>query len=66
MPVDLLTVTDSAKEFLMKAGHMFPTLQTAGFDQSKKHWVLIFDVGLTNPKPKRITLDESGKVISIE
>ena len=66
MSVDLPTVTESAKQFLLKAGHIFSTLQSAEFDKSAKHWTLVFDVGLTNPKPKKVILDELGKVISLE
>jgi hypothetical protein len=66
LTADLLTVTETAKDFLQKAGHNFPTLQSAIFDQPGNRWVLQFDIGLTNPKPKKVILDPSGKVMSFE
>ena len=66
MPVDLLTVTEAAKEFLQKGGHIFVALQSAAFDQPNRQWILQFDVGLSKPQRKRVILDDSGKVLSLE
>lgn len=66
MSVDLLTLTESAKDFLQNAGHVFPRLESTAFDKSKKHWILVFDVGLGKSKVKKVTLDKSGRVISLE
>ena len=66
MPVDLLTATDAATEFLRKAGHVFPRLENAEFDQGKNAWVLRFDVGIGKPQSKKVTLDTAGKILSLE
>lgn len=66
MPVDLLAATDAATDFLRKAGHVFPRLESAEFDQAKNTWVLRFEVGLGKPLSKKVTLDSAGKVLSFE
>jgi hypothetical protein len=66
LPTDLLMMTEAAGAFLAKAGHLFFKLQSANFDHSKNQWVLQFDVGLNNPNVKKLTLDQTGKVLSFE
>ncbi len=66
LATDLLTLTDTAKDFLQKAGYLFIKLRSANFDPSKNQWFLQFDVGLSQPDLKKLTLDDSGKVLSLE
>lgn len=66
LATDLLSITDSARDFLVKAGHVYFVLQNADYDSTQKRWILKFDVGITKPFQKIVTLDESGKVLSFE
>ena len=67
MPSELLSVTERAKEFLEKSGHVFPRLEKSSFDKDTKQWSLVFDVGLGRKVLKTIVIDDaSGKVLSIE
>jgi hypothetical protein len=66
VPTDLLTVTDTATQFLVKAGYIFHRLRSANFDNSKNKWILEFDVGITSPDLKKLGIDESGQVLSFE
>jgi hypothetical protein len=67
LPIELVTVTEIAKEFLIKAGNLFARLEKADFDKSKGQWVLTFDVGFTAPKIKKVIVDDSTKkVIAFE
>ena len=67
MPTELMSVTETAREFLVKSGYAFFQLQKADFDASSNQWNLTFDVGFTAPKLKKIVIDgASGKVVAFE
>ena len=67
MPTELMSVTETAREFLVKSGYAFFQLQRADFDASKNQWNLTFDVGFSVTKLKRIVIDgASGKVVAFE
>lgn len=67
MPSELLSVTERAKEFLGKSGHVFPRLEKSTFDKDAKQWRLVFNVGLGQKELKTVVIDDaSGKVLSIE
>ena len=67
MPMELVTVTEIAKDFLIKSENLFARLERGDFDKSKGQWVLTFDVGLTTPKIKKVIVDDSTKkVIAFE
>lgn len=67
MPAELLSITERAKEFLQKSGHVFPRLEKSSFDKDSKQWRLVFDVGLAQKALKTVIIDDSsGKVLSIE
>ncbi len=67
MPADLLTVTENAKQFLAKSGHLFPLLEKAELDENKKQWRLTFNVGISQPRPKTVIVESStGTVVGFE
>ena len=67
MPPELMSVTETAREFLVKSGYAFFQLQRADFDASRNQWNLTFDVGFGVVKIKKIVIDgASGKVVAFE
>ncbi len=67
MPIELVSVTETAKEFLAKSGYLFVQLQKADFDAAKKQWNLVFNVGFTAEKLKKVVIDDTtGKVVAFE
>jgi hypothetical protein len=64
VPTELLSVTEKAKEFLVSTGYAFFRLQKAEFDAAKNQWSLVYDVGLTTEKIKKVVIDDAtGKVV---
>jgi hypothetical protein len=62
-----MSVTETAKEFLGKSGYLFAQLQKADFDAGKKQWNLVFNVGFTAEKLKRVVVDDTtGKVVAFD
>lgn len=67
MPTELLSVTEAAKAFLEKSGHVFVRLEKTDLDRAKNEWVLTFDVGITSTKLKKVHVNvETGKVVAVE
>lgn len=67
MPRTLVSATESARDFLAKSGYAFPQLEKVDFDQTKQQWTLTFNVGLGQPKLKKVVVDEaSGQVVAFE
>lgn len=67
MPTELLSVAETASQFLTLAGYVFFKLQRADFDIAKRQWTLTYDVGVTSEKVKKVVIDDpSGKVVQFE
>ncbi len=67
MPADLLTVTENAKQFLVKSGYLFTMLEKAELDENKEQWRLTFNVAITEPKLKTVIIESStGRVVGFE
>jgi hypothetical protein len=67
MPTELLSVTETARQFPTQAGYVFFKLQRADFDAAKRQWNLTYDVGVTSEKVKKVVIDDpSGKVVEFE
>jgi hypothetical protein len=67
MPRTLVSTTEAARDFLVKSGYLFPQLEKVDFDQSKQQWALTFNVGIGQPKLKKVVVDEtSGQVVAFE
>ena len=67
VPTELLSVTEAAREFLAKSGYVFSQLQKAEFDAAKHQWNLVYDVGFTVEKIKKVVIDDAtGKVVQFE
>ena len=67
MPIELVTVAEIAKEFIVKSGYSFARLEKADLDISSGQWRLIFDVGVTTVIKKTVVVDNStGKVVGFE
>jgi len=67
MPVELVSATETARDFLTRSGYAFFQLQDADFDAAKNQWSLTFDVGVAVTKLKKVVVDSStGKVVGFE
>ena len=67
MPTELMSVTETARDFLSKSGYAFFRLQKAELDAAKNQWNLVYDVGLTVEKIKKVVIDgATGKVVAFE
>jgi hypothetical protein len=67
VPAELLSVTETAREFLTKSAYSFFKLQKAEFDAVKNRWNLTFDVGITVEKTKKVVVDDATrKVVEFE
>jgi hypothetical protein len=64
---ELLSVTEAAREFLAKSGYSFFRLQKAELDVAKNEWNLVYDVGISVEKIKKVVIDDAtGKVVKFE
>jgi hypothetical protein len=67
VPTELMSVTETARDFLTKSGYVFFRLQKAEFDAAKNQWNLVYDVGVSVEKIKRVVIDgATGKVVAFE
>jgi hypothetical protein len=67
VPTELLSATEAASEFLTKSSYAFIRLQKAEFDAAKNQWNLVYDVGFTVEKIKKVVIDgATGKVVQFE
>jgi hypothetical protein len=64
---DLISVTEIARDFLLKSGNIFSQLEKTEFDEGKKQWILTYNVGLSAQKLQKVVIDDAtGKVLSFE
>ena len=67
MTQDLLNVTESARDFLMKSGFLVARLDKAEQLPKLNQWRLTFNVGLGKVEHKTVVVDDSsGKVVAFE
>ena len=67
MPRTLVSATEAARDFLTKSGYLFTQLEKVDFDQAKQQWTPSFNVGVGQPKLKKVVVDEeSGQVVAFE
>lgn len=67
MPTELASVVEIALQFVTNSGYVLARLEKTSFDEAKKKWTLIFDVGLTRQQLKTVTIDGvTGKVTAFE
>jgi len=67
MTQDLLSMTETARDFLMKSGFLIAKLDKAQKVPDSNQWRLTFDVGISHTQYKTVVVDESlGKVVGLE
>ena len=66
MAAELMSLTETAREFLAKSGYLFVQLQSANLDPANNQWTLVFDVGFNTVNLKKVVIDgATGKVVAL-